>query len=535
MNHPEDLKGDYIGKTASDDDDVPDFEEVPVWIDPTGDLSEDMTGPIGSAPDPDLNSFAVIEREDPNLIQYGRISSGYEYSARADPGVQQRDTSMGYTPRPIRESALDEDVYRIVRIELLGEVVFDDDGEYKVRRPTKLPQVGRKAYELGANELAELLEIPSDSTGLEIGEIESGGDSVTFRMDPQLMSRHMAILGRTGVGKTYTGHVIIEELINYNEPDTPGVPVVTFDAEDDVTEMAEDVGGITMDPEALHTHIPFQLIGWSEFNRFIGAMATDKQREIIGRAYNRIYQQALTDLEEGGQISVGMDEFEAEIRDAADAFDYTEYAGQAVNRALGAIRGSDVLSEATNDWAELLLERPIVNIDLGGLGSANRDAVISAISRMLRLLRAENQIPPFVLVIDEAHEFVPTGQSQGSTEVVRDLVKTARHIDIGVILLTQSPSELDSRTLRTCNTYITLALADEEVKEVEGLLSDLSDHSIEQIPNMEQGRAFIGAARDLLIHTVPVDIRERDSPEASPTPNLVETSNDWRNNHMEDI
>lgn len=533
MDHPNDLKGDYIGKTASDDDDVPDFEEVPVWVDPTGELAEDTSGPIGRVPDPDLNSFAVIEREDPNLIQYGRISSGYEYSARADPGVQQRDTSMGYKPRPIRESALDEDVYRIVRIELLGEVVFDDDGEYTVRRPTKLPQVGRRAYELGANELAELLQIPDEGTGLEIGKIESGGDSVTFRIDPKVMSRHMAILGRTGVGKTYAGHVIIEELINYNEPEQPGVPVVTFDAEDDVTKMAEDVGGITMDPEADHTCIPFQLIGWAEFNRFMGAMATDKQREIIGRAYSRIYHQALNELEQDGEISVDLDDFEAEIRDAADAFDYDDYAGQAVSRGLGVVRGSDVLSESTNDWAELLLGNPIVNIDLGGLGGANRDAVISAISRMLRLLRAEDQIPPFVLVIDEAHEFVPTGQSQGSTEVVRDLVKTARHIDIGVILLTQSPSELDSRTLRTCNTYVTLALSDKEVKEVEGLLSDLSDHSIQQIPNMEQGRAFIGAARDLLIHTVPVKIRKRDSPEASPTPDLVKTSADWRNDYME--
>jgi DNA helicase HerA-like ATPase len=532
MNSPVDLKADYIGKTASDDDDVPDFEEIPVWVDPSG--NDDEGAPldsVGEVPDPDLDSFAVIERDD-GLLQYGRVSSGYEYSARADPSVQQRDTSMGYDPRPVRESALDEDVYRLIRVELLGEVVFEEDG-YTVRRPSKLPQVGRKVYELGATELANLLEMPDEETGLDIGTIESGGESVPFRIDPGFMSRHVAILGRTGVGKTHTGHVIIEELINYDEPDEPGVPVVTFDAEEDVANMADDVGGVTLNPEEIIMPVPFQLIGWSEFDRFLGSMASDMQRQVIGRAYSRVHNEALEELEERGQVDVGMAEFERYVHDAADAFDYN-YGGQAANRATAVVNGSDVLAEGMNDWAELLVENPIVNIDIGNLGDANRGAVISAVSRMLRILREEDQIPPFVLAIDEAHEFVPAGQSSESTAVVRDLVKTARHIGVGVMLMTQSPSELDSRTLRTCNTYITLALADPEVNEIKGLLSDLSDRSLDQIPNMEQGRAFVGAARDIMTHTVPVNVRDRDSPEGAPTPNLVEDSSEWRDDYDED-
>lgn len=536
MTRPSDLKGGYIGKTASDDDDVPDFEEIPVWIDPSGTEEEEpaLDG-YGDIPDPDLDSFAVIEREDENLLQYGRISSGYEYSSRADPSVQQRDTSMGYHPRPIRESALDEDVYRVVRVNLLGEVVFNDgDGEnedYKVRRPTKLPQVGRSVHELGATELAHLLEMPDEDEGLEIGHIQSGGETVPFRLDPQFLSRHLAILGRTGVGKTHTGHVIIEELINFEEDD-PGVPVVTFDVEDDVVRMAADAGGITMDPTAAHMPVPFQLIGWNEFDRFLGAMASEMQRQVIGLAYNRIHSAALDQLETQGTVNVGISEFEDEIHDAADAYDY-DYGGAAVSRARAVVYGSEVLSEGMNDWNELLMENPIVNIDIGSLGDTNQGAVISAVARMLRILREEEQIPPFFLAIDEAHEFVPSGETGGSTSVVRNLVKTARHIGVGVMLMTQSPSELDSRTLRTCNTYITLALADKEVTEIGGLYSDLSDRSIAQIPNMERGRAFVGAARDIMTHTVPVNVRQRESREGAETPNLVHDAGEWREQEAE--
>ncbi|UVE50774.1 ATP-binding protein [Haloferax larsenii] len=533
MKQPEDLKGDYIGRTASDDNEAPDFEEVPIWIDPSKDGSQSGTVFDNDVPDPDLNSFAVIERGNDKILQYGRVSSGYEYSSRAEPGIQQRDKSMGYEAREIRESPLDEDVFRVIRVELLGEVKFKDESELKdpdekrweLRRPTKLPQVGQKVYELGASELATLLEMPSAEDGLEIGSIESGGESVPFRLDQKFISRHVAILGRTGVGKTHTGHVIIEEMIRHNR-DEQGVPVVTFDAEDDVGNMAEDVGGITLKPEDDTMHVPFQVIGWSEYSRFLGSMATEKQRQVIARAYSRIHREALENLENDGEIGVGIREFKQYVIESASNFDYNR-TEQAVIRATSVITGSSVLSGSMNDWEDLLRENPIVNIDISGLGDSNRGIVVSAVARLLRILRTENQVPPFMLAIDEAHEFVPSGTSNQSTAVVRDLVKTARHIGIGVMLMTQSPSELDSRTLRTCNTYITLALSKPEVNEIKGLLSDLSDRSLTQIPNMERGRAFVGAARDIMTHTVPVEVRGRETEGGTPTPNLFERSETW--------
>lgn len=524
---PNDLKGELIGITASDEDERPDFEEIPIWVDPES--------------DPDLESFVVIERKE-SVLQYGRLSSGFEMSERADPRRQQRDRSFQFNTREIRESNLSPDVVRVLRVELLGEVKFNQD-DFDVRRPTKLPQVGQEVYTMGAKELPDLLEIPADDKpGLEIGRFESGGESVPFKLDRQFVSRHLAILGRTGVGKTYAAHVLIEELINFESvinakesedtdlEDVRGVPVVTFDIEDDVGPMTEQVGGKTLYPNGDNMKIPFQLIGWNEFDQFLGAMPTAKQKEVIASAYALIRQQALTQLEEDGSIEVGLDDFENAIRVSADRQDYN-HDDAAVRRARSTIETSAVLSDEMNHWPSLMANNPIVNIDVSELGDSERGAVISATARMLQLLREEGTIPPFVLAIDEAHEFVPSGRTGASTAVVRDLVKTARHIGIGVMLMTQSPSELDSRTLRTCNTYITLALAQPEVKEIEGLLSDLSERSIEQIPNMEQGRAFVGTARDIMTHTVPVDIRERHSKDASETPNLFDDSKEWFNSN----
>lgn len=522
-----DLHGDLIGITASDDDESPDFDEVPVWVDPDS--------------DPALDSFVVIKRTS-SILQYGRLSGGYEHSDRADPRRQQRDKSFNFDSRQIRESNLAPDVVRVMRVDLLGEVEFRD-GDFAVRRPTKLPRVGQEVYELGASELPTLLDLPGeDEQGLHIGTVESGGEVIEFELDPQFLSRHVAILGRTGVGKTHTGHVLIEEVINYDEiteareddeqsvDDVRGVPVVTFDIENDAGPMTEDVGGVTLDPTDDSMDIPFQLIGWNEFDRFLGDMPTDKQKEVIASGYAQVRQEALENLETEGHLGVGTQEFVGAIKSAATRRDYS-HGDSAAGRAMAAINQSSVLNEDMNDWPALMADNPIVNIDVSALGDSERGAVISATARMLQILRERTEIPQFVLAIDEAHEFVPSGRGGESTDVVRDLVKTARHIGVGIILMTQSPSELDSRTLRTCNTYITLALAQPEVREIEGLLSDLSDRSLEQIPNMEQGRAFVGTARDIMTHTIPVEIRDRKTPEGAPTPNLVADSETWFENN----
>jgi len=509
-----DITGELIGVTASDEVAAPNFDEVPFWVEPES--------------DPELDSFVVIKRQG-EVLQFGRIHGGKEESDRSDPQRQQRDTSMEFKGRDIRESSLAPDVVRTEYIDLLGEIILDPDeredyeDEYSVRRPTKLPQVGREVYKLGASHLPDLLNIPKpdDEEGLHIGEIESGGETVDFMLDRQSLSRHIAILGRTGTGKTHTAHVVIEELVKQN------IPVITFDLEDDVGPMAEDLGGITLDPQTDDLTIPFHFIGWNEFERFLGDMPSKKQMETIGYAYSRVRSKALQELEESGTIEVGAGEFAEEIEDAADELDYSRFSGPSKGRAFAAIKRSNVLGYDINNWEDLLLENPIVNIDLGEVSDAERGMVISALARMLQRLREREEVPPFVLGIDEAHEFVPAGGGE-STEIVRDLVKTARHIEVGVMLMSQSPSELDDKTLRTCNTYVVMALAEGEVRRVKGLLADLTEKSLQQIPDMEIGRAFIGSARDIMLHTVPVDIRDRDTPDGAETPDLATSVREYR-------
>jgi len=321
------------------------------------------------------------------------------------------------------------------------------------------------------------------------------------------------------VGKTHTSHVLVEELVEQ------GVPVVSFDVLDDAANMAEALGGSTVQPDS-DLQIPYSLLGFSEFEGFLSNL-TDAQKELVQMVYADIHEDALDQLREEGTVDIGFDRLLDEIETYGNRIS-SKATDKAKSRTRWALINSGLLDSGMDDWAELMSDNPMLNIDIGHLGQRDRTLIIGATARMLQQLRRRGEVPPFVLVIDEAHKYIPSGRSSTpSSRVVRDLVQTARHIGIGTVLITQSPSSLDQITLRTCNTHVVLSLDSEELSSVKGLFGDLSKPAIDRIPKLEKGKAMVASARDLIQHTVPVHVRERTTPEGAPTPDLVNDAREW--------
>jgi DNA helicase HerA-like ATPase len=504
----DDLKGEELGTTGYIEDSKigPSFEEIPFKVD--------------AGKRPPLDGFVVVEIQEGDVLHYGRIHQGQEHNPRADIHRQQQDSAYGYEDEDYRVGDMSPEVSRVMHVEVLGEIEEDDD-DLEVSRPSTMPQTGQTVYRVDPEHIHKLLGTPSPGSdeGFEIGEFRAGNDSATFRLPEEIPIRHVAVLGRTGTGKTHTAHVLIEELVE------KGVPVITFDILEDAKKMAESLGGRTVKPASDIT-IPYSLIGFSEFEGFLSSLTSD-QKELVQVAYQEVHEEALKQLDREGEINVDFDDLLDGIQEYGDNIDSraTENARQ---RAKYAVKYNHLLGKNMDDWDQLLRENPMLNVDIGELGIHERSLVIGSLARILQRLRDRGEIPPFVLVIDEAHKYIPSGSSdKSSARVVRDLVQTARHIGIGTILISQSPSALDDTTLRTCNTHAVMALDSEEMSSVKGLFGDLADSTIRRIPKLEKGKAMIASARDMMEHTASVEIRDRRTPEGAPTPNLVDVAENW--------
>lgn len=476
---------------------------------------------------PSLNTFVTAMRQnDENISHYGRVIEGSEMNLKARPSSMQQDDAYGMMPASLRPNEQSPNLTRTMQIELLGELHYNSEKKLlEIVEPKALPQTGQAVYEIPADKIPDILNIPTDhAKGLHIGHLETGEQKVEFFLPNTAIARHIAILGKTGVGKSYAAGVLMEELVEKE------IPILSFDVLGDTEQAAKDLSGQHIMAGSPEFKIPYSILGLGEFLDFIPNTTAD-HRDLIAAAYGIVFDQALALLDKGEPINISFDRLLSLIHEIGTKIN-SKATSNAVRRTRTALEYSELLTERDVNWPNLLAKNSLTNIYVGHLGQSHRNLVVGAATRILQRLRRRKVIPPFVLIIDEAHLFLPGGMNiPPSTMVLREMVRTARHDEVGIILLSQSPSSMDKQILLTCNTRILFALDPEDLRVVAGQIGDLPEESINRIPRMARGTAVITSGMDIMRHPVIVHIRERrKTTHVANTPDMSEVVKIWRQN-----
>ncbi|MDM8527201.1 ATP-binding protein [Anaerolineales bacterium HSG24] len=496
---------------------MPTFDSIPFKVEP--------------GKQPSLNTFVVVLRhEDDSVAHYGRIISGNEWNRRANPAGMQKASAYGMARTDIRTSEISPEILRVMQIEILGEIhvgVGDNENGLKFSEPIQLPHTGQPVYELPAQIIPLLLDVPDyqydRSEGVHLGDIESGGQRVPFLLPNDAIARHIAILGKTGVGKSYAAGVLMEELYEKN------IPMLSFDVLGDTEQTAKDLKGVHIIAGDNDFKIPYSIVGLQEFLAFIPNLTSD-QRDLIASAYGMMFDKAIQQLEDGKKLNVPFSDLTKAVKNIGKKIS-SKATDNAVNRVTTAYNRSNLLTDQPIRWPRMIADNPLLNIYVGHLGQEKRNLAVGAAARILQLLRRRNLVPPIVLIIDEAHLFLPSGRDlPSSTIVLREMIRTARHDAMGVVLLTQSPSSMDKQILLTCNTRVLFALDPDDLRVVSGQLGDLPEETIKRIPRLARGTSVISSGMDIMRHPVIVRIRERKiTSHKAETPDLMKAVKAWRN------
>jgi hypothetical protein len=472
---------------------------------------------------PALGTYVIIERDSGREAHYGRIISGTEDNPRADPASLQQNQAYQVGKKDPRPNDRSPHVTRVITTEVLGEILLDDCDKLIIREPNLLGQTGKNVYEIPADTIPQLLNIPdSRDEGFHIGLIESGGKSVDFILPMEAIARHLAVVGKTGVGKSYATGVLIEELVRHD------IPVIAFDVLGDVVNATDDLEGCNF-RAGVDFRVPYSVIGLSEFLGFIPNLTSD-QSELVSLAYDVIFHKALESLDQKGEVNIPIEHLLDEIKKAATEFGQDPVGRRAARKVETVFKRNSLLTTATEEWLGEFARKPIINVFVGHLSQQQRNLIVGGTTRMLQALRKRDRIPPFVFVLDEAHFFLPSGgQITPSTQVIREMIRTARHDAIGITLITQSPASIDKQVLLTCNTRLVFALDPDDLKLVSGTLGDVSDEMMSRIPKLAKGTAIISSSMDIMRHPALLRIRKRETREGAPTPNIAEEVKKWRN------
>lgn len=167
--------------------------------------------------------------------------------------------------------------------------------------------------------------------------------------------------------------------------------------------------------------------------------------------------------------------------------------------------------------------KPITILDLAGIPSSALNDLIGALLRILydaifwaRNLPEGGRERPLLVVLEEAHAYLSKDNAGAAATAVRRIAKEGRKYGVGMMIVSQRPSEIDATILSQCGTIFAMRLANDlDRGHVTSAASDNLKGLFEMLPILRTGEAIIvGEAVSLPVRTLispPAPNRRPDS------------------------
>lgn len=167
--------------------------------------------------------------------------------------------------------------------------------------------------------------------------------------------------------------------------------------------------------------------------------------------------------------------------------------------------------------------QPISILDLSGIPSTILNNLVGALLRILydslfwaRNLPEGGRERPLLVVLEEAHAYLGKDARGPAAAAVRRIAKEGRKYGVGMMLVSQRPSEIDPTILSQCGTFFAMRLTNDiDRGHVTGATSDNLKGLFDMLPVLRTGEAIIvGEAVSLPVRTLitpPAPNRRPDS------------------------
>jgi DNA helicase HerA-like ATPase len=481
----------------------------------------------------------------------------------APPGIAEQETILE------RDAAKDEALagFRWMTVVLFGESM---GGRFE-RGVGQYPTVGDEVHFVTRVDLGIIYSRGPDAAGLTIGSIAStSGIPATLDLD-RLVSRHCAIVGSTGAGKSNLVSVVLESLASVDYPSarvlvidphgeysgvasnrsvvfrvTPGegecaliVPFwalpfdellrITFGGmsptnEAAIRDMVQELKRSAArhlanppPPEAItaDTPIPFSIHQlWFDLDDFERSTYRTEDRERVRANIQRVGdpQRLISNIYElhgpGGKepfknpspkgIGKQLELARSRLTDARYAFLFNPTDGYAPDLE-GNVKAD--LNGLVASWVGH--DQPLSILDVSELPSEVAADVVGLLIRIVYdtlfwagSLAMSGRSQPLLIVVDEAHRFLPDGGDSSCHRIMTRIAKEGRKYGVGLAVVSQRPSELDATVLSQCGTMIALRTTSPQDRgRVAAAFPDDLGGLVDLLPSLRTGEGlFVGEA-----------------------------------------
>lgn len=144
-------------------------------------------------------------------------------------------------------------------------------------------------------------------------------------------------------------------------------------------------------------------------------------------------------------------------------------------------------------------DKPISILDLSGMPSTQLDMLLSSIMSIIfeaslwgRNLKSGIKKNPVLFVLEEAHRYLSNKEDGLTSNLVQRIAKEGRKFGVGLMIISQRPSEIDDTILSQCGTLFALRLTNNtDRSKVKAAMSDGLSALIDSLPILRTGEAII--------------------------------------------
>jgi hypothetical protein len=151
-----------------------------------------------------------------------------------------------------------------------------------------------------------------------------------------------------------------------------------------------------------------------------------------------------------------------------------------------------------------------------------QDVVVARLTKELFDDRKAGKIPPFLMVVEEAHNYCPekgVGKAVSSS-ILRTVASEGRKFGMGLCIVSQRPAKVDKNIISQCNTNIILKVTNpNDLKAIIQSVEGLTNQTYREIQRLPIGVALISGAG--LQMPVMTEIRTRETSHGGKSVNIT--------------
>lgn len=400
--------------------------------------------------------------------------------------------------------------------------VYESEG---LARPSFPPSPGAPVSIVPAERLAAFLGLDMEN-GLVVGDVAYHDLPVALNLS-RLLKKHLAILAQSGAGKTVAVKTIIEQVLGRKtEQGRPAVLVIdphgeysSFCFPPKPSEQATDFSAKSRLVQGSHIRIGVPKIPVGMIATIVGGISPPQKREL-----QRILRNLNSQMRDGNG-PYGFDEVKRALLADEDIKDNSKGPLLAWLDSL-----ADLNLFAKTDSPSLLdLVKPgkATIVDLSDIiDMKKKQIIVSYFGDKLFHERRHKKIPPFLLVVEEAHQFTPERASEESAisrRIIETIAREGRKFGACLCLVSQRPVNLSTTALANCNTHLILRVTNPyDLKHIGESSEGIDSQSERMITSLRVGEALlVGEAVNFPVF---LKIRKNTSPASKHEESLEEAA-----------